>query len=243
MSPCTDGRGVHLPLGLELPPQRARLRVERIEVRVVRADDDETVDDDRRRLDFGGGLERPEPLAVRGVDGVHHAVEIADVDGAGRDCRRRLANPERPAVEYFHRSLPRGEIERRERAVHRAGVDDAVGDRRRRVVHVAELVAPEHLERGRQRVGGDAGQARIAAELRPVRRLDGRTGYRKDEQRQQEWQLEDDMSRREAFTAREADLKWSAATCERWPLSSQRSRDSGRSLSPRARTAGCGCSG
>ena len=42
-------------------------------------------------------------------------------------------------------------------------------------IDVADVVGPQHLQRGRERRGGDAGQARRAAELPP---LVGRRGSR-----------------------------------------------------------------
>ena len=122
--------------------------------------------DDRRRLDLGSGLKRPQPAAVGDVDGVEQAAEIADVHDAVADRGRRLAN--QVAGRVLPAQLARREVEREQIAVAAADVDDAVGDGGGGVDHVPDVVGPQHFQRRGGRAGRDAGQARRAAELPPV---------------------------------------------------------------------------
>ena len=146
-------------------------RVERVEVPSYEPISTRSSDDDRRRLDFAAGLERPQPLAVRDVDGVHDAAEIADVDTARRRppaTTRRCRLP----VAYFQRSLPVARSRASRSPFAAADVHDAVGDRRRRVDR------PRRRRRSRAALsvaGGvladDAGQPRRCRGTAASRRL------------------------------------------------------------------------
>ena len=79
-------------VSLDLPEQLAVLGAERVEMRVVRPDEDPISGHDRRRLQLAIGLERPGRLSARGVDRVQHAGEVAHVDETAGNGRRRFAD-------------------------------------------------------------------------------------------------------------------------------------------------------
>jgi hypothetical protein len=136
-------RGMNVALGLDLPQQLSVLRTERVEMRIVRPDQDAIAGDDRRRLDLTRRLEGPHCLAGRGVHRVHHAAEVADVDNAVRDRRRGFADPFFRGL-VFPSDLAVGQADRVKLARLCPDVNDAIGDRGGGLDGLSGLVGPEH---------------------------------------------------------------------------------------------------
>ena len=160
---------MHRAVGLQFPSQLPAAPFDRVEVRVVGSDQHQILGDRRRRLHFAVGLEGPESLAVAHPDGVHGAGKIADEDCAVAHRGRRLAD-EAAAAGLVLPTQPAGlEVERNQLALRRSNVDHAVNDGGGRLDRLAGLVGPFQRQRGGRRHRGDAGEVRVAAELRPVR--------------------------------------------------------------------------
>ena len=162
------GRPVNVVVGLHFPAQRAVGQPQPVERAVVRPDEHDVADDDRRRLHLASGLERPGGLAIGGVDGVHDAAQVADQHLAAGHRRRGLAEAKFDLVLPAHLALvepQRDQLARGDGHEHRA-----VGNGRRRLDGVTGLVGPLHLQRQRHLRGADAGERGGAAKLRPGRR-------------------------------------------------------------------------
>ena len=153
-------------VGAELPQFAAVGDRKRVEVGVVRTHQHAIADDDRRRSHFAAGLGLPYRGALGRIHGVHVSGEVADVDPATSDGRRRLAD----AIGHRVFPLQRAglQVERDELGRRHADVDHAIGDGGRRLDALSRFVGPERLERGRKGGAAQAGQRRRAAKLRPA---------------------------------------------------------------------------
>ncbi len=160
-------RAMNVALRLHFPEQLAVLGPERIEARVVRPDQHAVADDDRRGFDLALRLERPDGLAAGRVDRVHDAAEVADVDDAAGDCRRRLAD-----ADVGSRVLPaRLSVCQADRVQHArlgADIDYAVGDCGRGFHRFAGFEGPQHAQLVGQRRRRRPEEGRAAAELGPA---------------------------------------------------------------------------
>jgi len=160
-----SGSGMHHPVGLHLPPLFAGLRIDAVEARVIRAEEDHIACDHGRRLDLRSGRKRPQLAPVVDVHGMKEPAEIADVDGAVADARGRLAN--QVAGRVLPTQLTGGEIECEQIAIAGADIDDSVNDGRGGVDDVLRVVAPDNVERGGRRARGYPGEIGSPAELSP----------------------------------------------------------------------------
>lgn len=163
-------RGVNLAVRQHLPALRALLRVDGIQVAVVRAEEHDAVGHRRRGLDLGRGLEGPQALAVGRIDRMQDAPEIADIDDAIGNRRRRFTEEVVVRCLVFPSDHTGRQIERDELSVTAADVDDTSRDRGRRFDGLPRLIRPEELERIRRRAEQSAGLLIAASEAAPFAR-------------------------------------------------------------------------
>ena len=84
---------VHVSVRPRLPCKASIFRADRIQIRIVGADEHLVSGDNGGRFDFRCCLECPERPARSRIDRVQHACEVADVDRTVGDGRRRFTDP------------------------------------------------------------------------------------------------------------------------------------------------------